>query len=402
MNEKQGDRRMGEWVMLVAYWHKDGLGIYRIADGKVEKYASGTPGQLKPVKTIGKKLLIVGRDLFLHTRKRYPPASERDLKKAIQTDIEDIFPLKNPSYFSKIFEKAATYTLVDIWAWDNSEVDRVKTVFPFTHIISEDAAFISNEPEVSILINNGIASIVAYSKDGFIGSVSVRENISQQQFDIFLKSLGRYSDSIKRIIIYDDPYSKIADDLKTFSLEVLNKQPKAYPVCIDYTGRLNLKDFRVAARYDIRKNIFMIMRGILYFFVALSISLAITAKNYDLSIEDINKKISRVISDMASLTSKTTGEDRDILDELNENLKDNMHPLKVMDMLAQYLPDKSYAIRIALNERKIELTLSSKEPLNVIKAIGQSDMIGAVKLRGGPVKDQLSGTYTFTVVAELK
>jgi hypothetical protein len=388
--------------MLVGYLHKDGLEVYRIADGKVEKYAAGTPEQLKPIKSIGKKLLIVGRDLFLHTRKRYPPASEKDLKKAIQSDIEDIFPLKNPSYFFKVFERAAAYTLVDIWAWDSSEINMAKAVFPFTHVIPEDAAFISDEPEISILINDGIASIVAYSRDGFIGSVSVREHIGAQQFDIFLKSLGRYSNSIKRVIIYNDPYSKIVDDLSAFSLEVLNKQSKAYPVCIDYTGRLNLKDFRIAAGYDTQKNIFMIMRALLCSLVALSISLAITAKNYDSSLREINKKIGRVVNDMASLSSKTTGEDRDIQDELNASLKGNMHPLKVMDMLAHYLPDKSYVNRIALNERKIELTLFSKEPLNVIKAIGQSDMISTVKLRGGPVKDQLSDLYTFTVVAELK
>jgi hypothetical protein len=388
--------------MLVGYLHKDGIEVYRITGDRVEKYASGTPEQLKPVKSFGKKLLIVGRDLFLHIRKRYPPASERDIKKAIQNDIGDIFPLKDPSYFLKIFERAAAYTLVDIWAWDNSEINRIKAVFPFTHIVPEDAAFISDEPEISISINNGIASMVAYSRDGFIDSVSVREHITSQQFDAFLKSLGRYSDSFKKIIIYNEPYSKSVDDLSAFSLEVLNKQAKTYPACIDYSGRLNLKDFKITAGHDIQKNIYMIMRGLLYSIIALSISLAVTAKNYDLSLKEMNKKIGRVTSDMSSLTSKVTGEDKDLLDELNENLKDNMHPLKVMDMLARYLPEKSYVIRVVLNEKKIELVLSSKEPLSVIKAIAESDMINTVKFRGGPVKDQFSGMYTFTVVAELK
>ncbi|MBI4691170.1 MAG: hypothetical protein HY754_13045 [Nitrospirae bacterium] len=389
--------------MLVAYLHKDGLEVYRTTENKVEKYASGTPEQLKPIKSFGKKLMIVGRDLFLHIRKRYPPASEKDLKKAVLNEIEEMFPIKNPSYFSKVFEKAEAYTLVDIWAWDNSGINGAKAVFPFTHIMPEDAAFISDEPEASILMNNGIASVVAYARDGFIGSVSAREHITSQQFDVFLKSLGRYSNRIKRVIVYNEPYSKIVDDLSDFSLEVLNKQPKAYPVCIDYTGKLDLKDFRIASGYDTQKNIHIVMRGIIYLLIAVSISLGITARNYDASLKEINKKISRVVNNAASLTSKTTGEDyRDIEDELNENLKGNMHPLKVMDMLARYLPEKSYVNRVALNEGRIELTLSSKEPLNVIKAIGQSEMISTVKLKGAPAKDQFSGSYTFTVVAELK
>lgn len=394
--------------MLTAYLHKGGIDIYQVSVGKgvsgirVDKAASGALGQLKPFKSLGKKLLIVGRDLCLHTRKKYPPASYSDLKKAIQMDIEDIFPIKDPSYFFKIFEKTSAYTLVDLWAWESSEINKIKTIFPFTHIMPEDAAFISDKPEISILINDGIASIVAYSKNGFMGSAVIKD-ITRQQIEIFLKGIGRHFEGIKRASIYNAPDSRLADDLKPLVPEVLNKQTWSYPVCIDYTDRLNLKDFRIEAGYaDILKNIHTIMRFSLYILIALSVSLFTTSRNYDSSLKEINKKISRVSVDAASLASKAAGEDyRDALNELDEKLKDNMHPFKIMDMLAQRLPDRSYVTRIVLNEKNLELSIVSKEPLNVIKAIGQSEMVNTIKLRGAPMKDP-KGIYTFSVVAELK
>ena len=52
--------------MLVAYWHKDGLEIYRYVDEKPVKYTSGSLDKIKPVKGMfGKKVLIVSRELLL-------------------------------------------------------------------------------------------------------------------------------------------------------------------------------------------------------------------------------------------------------------------------------------------------------------------------------------------------
>ncbi len=122
--------------LLIGYWHKGGLEIYRAAEDKITMFASGALDTLKPVKSFGKIVLIVGRDLFLHTRKKFPPASLDDLKKVVNLEIGEMFPLKSPSFFLSVFEKTEAYTLADIWAWDSSGYDDLKRVLPFTHVYS--------------------------------------------------------------------------------------------------------------------------------------------------------------------------------------------------------------------------------------------------------------------------
>ncbi len=137
--------------MFVGYWHKGGLEIYRTSEGAITMFASGAVDTLKPVKSFGKIVLIVGRDLLLHTRKKFPPASSDDLKKAVTLEIGEMFPIKSPSFSLTVFERTQSYTLADIWAWESSGYDNLKRVFPFTHVLPEDMAFISEEPEISVV-----------------------------------------------------------------------------------------------------------------------------------------------------------------------------------------------------------------------------------------------------------
>jgi 3-oxoacyl-(acyl-carrier-protein) synthase len=67
-------------ALVAAYWHPDGLDIYRYVNDKPVKLASGSLEGLKPVKAaFDKKVLIVGRELLLHMKKKYPPAQKEKL-----------------------------------------------------------------------------------------------------------------------------------------------------------------------------------------------------------------------------------------------------------------------------------------------------------------------------------
>ena len=90
-------------AMVVAYWHKDGLDIYRFVDKKPVRQASGGLEEIKPIRKIfDKKVLIIGRELLFHTRKRYPPAPIKKLTKAVEIEVKDIFPISKPAFHSRI------------------------------------------------------------------------------------------------------------------------------------------------------------------------------------------------------------------------------------------------------------------------------------------------------------
>ena len=69
--------------MLVAYAGKDSLQIFKISKEVIQKIGSGSVDKVKPIRSLGKKVLIVGRDVYLHLRKRYPPVAAGDLQKII-------------------------------------------------------------------------------------------------------------------------------------------------------------------------------------------------------------------------------------------------------------------------------------------------------------------------------
>ncbi len=423
--------------LLIAYLHKGGLEVYKVTIIKgsnrlrVERFASGPVSELKPIRAIGKRVLIVARGLCFHLRKRYPPASIDDLKKAVQMDIEEITPVRAPMHYFRVFERSSAYALLDIWAWERAEADRVRAVFAFTHVVPEDAAFVSMRPEISIFIEKDIASLVAYGGDGFIGSASIRDlnrhrlevipkeqssraveqqssraaeqqyRLNRQRLEIFLKGLGRHGEAIEAINIYGTHETRLAEELRGIAPEVALREPPDYPVCIDYLPLGKLEQYKIQADYSVfYKKAVMGLRFALYGTVAIALSTFITLRNYEHSIKEIDSKIAQISKEVSSLLSGPTPEDySDILKELDVRLRDDVHPMKIMDLLAQHLPQKSHVTRLMLNERNMEVTIISPDPLGVVKTLGQSELFKSVKLRGAPLKGQ-KGEYTFTVVGE--
>lgn len=398
--------------MLVAYAGKDSLELFRISKKVVQKIGSGSVDQMKPVRSLGKKVLIVGRDVYLHLRKRYPPVAAGDLKKIVALEIENLFPLKNPAYSFRVFEGTASHTLVDIWSWESPFTERIAaSVFPFTHIIPEDAAFISQKPEIYIETDSSNTYIVASSPDGFIGSTLIKGTVKPEQMETFLKGLGRYGDAFKTLIFSGGADTETVAALKTLPFEVVAKQRK-YPACIDSVTGTKLTDFALEGS-GLADIIPVVMRGIIYLLIGIAISFVITGWNYNTAIAEMNKKIGRLSGDMAALASGPKKEDRqDVVIELKKKLAEGANPLAVLDMVAGILPERSNVIRIVLGDKNLEITMQAEDPLSLIKEMGKSDMVKVLKLRGSPTKDstggarapqdQSKGRYTFTVIVELK
>jgi hypothetical protein len=396
----------GRMRLLVAYLHKGGLEVYRVSvvkgstRVKVERFASGPVSELRPIRALGKKVLIVARGLCFHTRKRYPPVSHSDLKKAVQMDIEDITPVKAPMHHFKVFERTSAYALVDIWAWERAVVDGVRAVFAFSHVVPEDAAFVSQRPEIGVFIENGMASLVAYAGHGFIGSAAVKD-LSRQGLEVFLKGLGRHGEAIEAVNIYGTTETRLMELLRGVAPEVALRQPQGYPVCIDYLPLGNLGQYKIQADYShLYKGVLMALRFALYGTLSVALWALITLKNYEESIQEMEGKIAQVSKEASSLLAGPSSEDfSDILKELDVRLKDQVQPLKVMDLLAQHLPPKSHVTRLLINEQNMEVTVTSPDPLGTVKTLGQTGFFKTVKLRGTPIKGP-KGDYTFTLIAE--
>ena len=387
--------------MMVAYWHRDGLDVYQYVDKKLLKKVSGRLDELKPIKgVLDKKVLIVGRELLLYTRKRYPPAPKEKLTKAVGLEIGDIFPISKPAFHCRVYESSSTYTTLDIWAWGTEQYARLREIFPFNYIIPEDLAYFSHVPEVRIFQYKGMANILAHSGDRFLGGASYPDSsINEKEVERFLSGLGRCGSDIKRIKVY----GQVQLQFKEAKIpEILRVAAGDYPPCMDYLSSLNLNEFKVKGEYRLSSKIDLICRILIYLILGYGLMLYLTERNYDRAASEIKQKIKAMDS---KLTLRDAGQKVDdyseIIREINGKLIIRYSPLKVMDVIARNLPSGSFIGRMVLNENNLEVTASSKDPISVVKALGGAEGVKVARLKGAPVRDSVTGMYNFVIMMEL-
>ncbi len=383
--------------MLVSYLHKMDMEVYKLKVQEVKRIASGSLDSIKPFKGWGKKVMIVGKDVLLYTRKRYPPTTSENIAKAIKMDIKEVFPFKNPDFSFKIFEKTTTYSFVDIWAWDCSNYEKIRKVFPFTHVLPEDAAFMSDEPEITVFEGKSLQHLIAHSRNGFLGGLSLRD-LTDNGFETFLRSLGRYANGIKRIRHYTNGTRLNF----TETLPIVHEEQNRIPPCLKYIKKINLKNFRFTHEIPFNLSIELLMRILIYFLIAYSICLFITERNYEKAIKETLARF-HILTDGLSEVGQPIDIDNypDVINKLHEKRKSITDPLTIMDILAKSMPEGSYIKKMTLNENNLELSLSSERPLDVIRDLSVAKCVESVKLKGSPSKDRKGDSYNFRLTLEL-
>jgi hypothetical protein len=377
--------------MYAAYWQKDKLGLYRISASGVERIGSGAVADLKPIRTLEKRLLIVSSANSFHLRKRYPTISDNDLSKAIRNEIGELFPISNPSFHFRIHEKEKMYMLVDIWAWDGAESERIKEVLKVTYVLPEELAYAADRAEVILYGTNGIAHLAAYTENKFLGSTSLVDSVTLDELTLFIKSLGRYSTELKRLRIYGAE----CPDLTLAEIEIIREEAGPHPFCLEQIGRINLGEFKLAQeRFSPAIDIFL--KSAIGISLAYALALFLSIRNYDAFLSQLNQQIDGLSKQSAAAAKVKPGENYSgPLLELEGKLNSGMRPLDAMELLAENLPAKSFLSRLTVNEKNLQASISSKEPLEVIKALSQTKGIKSVKLKGTLIKDGRSGSYNF-------
>lgn len=387
-------------ALTVGYWHKDGLEVYRYTDEKPVKYASGRLDELKPVKVFGRKLLIVGRDILLHARKKYPPAPKEKLVKAVRLEIGDMFPLSKPAFYCRVFESFSTYTVLDIWAWESEQYGRLKAIFPFHYVVPEDVAYTTSAPVLQIFRYRGIAHILAHSSAGFLAGASYpAPSLDENDVERFLFSLGRRRTDIKSIKIYGSLPLHLKDDLVP---EISDVAGGDCPLCLNYVNGLSLGEFKVREGYRLWPKAGLVFRVSLYLVLGYALVLYLTLRNYDHAGREMQQRLQVMEGKIAATNTGQEIKDYSAtVEEVNEKLGARPSPVKVMNMLARRLPPGSSVTRLVMNDNNLEVSVSSAHPLSVVKELGAAKEIKKASLKGTPNKDRATGLYNFVVTMEL-
>lgn len=393
--------------MHAAYWHKDGIDIYNLSHAEARKIASGQIEELKPVKAFGKKILIAGRENLIHVRKRYPIINEKDIEKAISMEADEIFPMPRPSFCFRVFERTKMYTLVDIWAWDSSSAGRISSVFNFTHIMPEDLAFAFDKSEIVAYGFKDAVYITAHGGGKFLGASSFAGSVDDKDVEFFIRSLGGSASGLKALRLYGRRVFDLklsGPQLKQLGagIEIIKEKEKAYPICLDNIGGLELKPFRLRQAEIYSLNAETVLKAAVYIILGYAISLFFSIRNYDGSIKMLDNKIFELSKKQsASMDAKNKEGYAQVLSLLKERLGLRASPLDVMEVFAASLPEKTFLIRLVINEKNVHAYITSNEPLNVINALSIEKRIKSVKVKGAPFKDRNTGSYNFTLEVEI-
>jgi len=75
--------------------------------------------------------------------------------------------------------------------------------------------------------------------------------------------------------------------------------------------------------------------------------------------------------------------------------------VSTLDMLARSLPKGTYLSSVILNQNTLEIWITTKEPLAVLKALNAQKEIRNVQLKGPLNMEAKSGQYSFNVTIEI-
>jgi hypothetical protein len=384
--------------MLVAYLQKEGVKFYKIKNGKILEISQES---LRFAKFFSKKLLVISKELLFYTRKTYPPIPLAKLKKAIQLEISELFPISNLDYTVKVFESTEKGKIVDIWAWSKDEYEKISKNFPFQYVIPEDLLFVDEESALKIFYSKGIYHLIACSKGKFLGTLSLA-NLTKKDIELFLAGLSLaspvpYQEEIKKIIIYGD----ILKDIN-LKMMVIRIPARPYPISLERIPKIDLKEIKIRRVLPLKLDHFL--RIPIYALASYSVFLYFTVQNYNAVVKDLKAKISELDRKIVSLENKG-GAQKDysaLISEVNKKVSETVSPLTIMNELAKKIPPGCTLNRFVLNEKKLELAMTFEDPLEVIEVLQSSKMIKSVKLEGTPIKKTGSRLYDFRLTLELE
>jgi len=387
-----------------AYWGEKGVDIYQMVGEKnAHLLYSGLLDQLKLIKGgMQRRILIIGKSNFIRLRKRYPPVKMDKILRALEMEAPSLFPITNCSFHCRIVETYTTHVILDIWAWEREPLERLRASFAFRYVIPEDLTFLSSPSGIYIYPSGSMIHVIACGEERFIDSASYpAADFSKVDLERFITGLADRVSLIKEIRLYGKDSVDVAPPLMP---HVKRLQRIDYPPFLEEVDGISKKSFRLKTEISpLFLNRTRLLRFALYTVLAYGLMLFLTIKHYDKALMDL-KNNSMLIEKEINLLENggTSREYSETIKDFEARMKETISPVKVLDVLAAELPEESYLKSLVLSNGIVEVTVSARDPLLVIKQLGSSERIGKVSLKGSPMKETSTGIYNCVLLLEIK
>jgi hypothetical protein len=299
-------------------------------------------------------------------------------------------------------EAYPTHVILDIWAWERETLELIRKSFAFGYVIPEDLTFLSCPSGIYIYPYGSMIHVIACGEGRFLDAASYpAAGFSKADLELFLTGLAYSASSIKEIRFYGNTS---VDVPSAFISRVKNYPGTDSPLFLQSVEGSFIKPFRLRNGTGLLNiNREFLLRLAIYSVLAYGLILYLTLNNYDRALINLKNKIVTADKEINFLNpiGSSQGE-REVMNDFEARMKETVPPLKILDVLAAGLPEESYLKSLVLNNGMLELTVSARDPLMVIKKLGSSKGIGKVSLKGSPMKETSTGVYNFALSVEIK
>ncbi len=334
------------------------------------------------------KVCIISYKKTVHQRIKLPPIEQKDLKPAIENNIE------NKNFVYNIFKATKNFLIVDVWTYERLELE-------CDYILVEDLCFLSEEPTINLYPdyeNPNVIRVVASYGRVFAGSgVFKTKDDFKKGFDIFLKSVSQGGINYKTLNLYG--HYDLSEFIKSQGFNV-------YTYHLEYPAFLhNPKNLKIP-QYKVKKEIKIDYRGLVYasmivlFFYGVATFL--TYRNYQSQIEKLKEKIETLDKNIKTLSLQISDKGENIEKFINivNDINKDMDATQLLNNITANLPEQDYVLLYSYENNTATLTVVSKEPTKTLKKLADIKFLD-IRLKSPPTKNQ-ENSFNMVLEVEVK
>jgi hypothetical protein len=244
--------------------------------------------------------------------------------------------------------------------------------------------------------------VVACGEERFIDAASYpADDFTKADLDRFLTGLPDDLSFVKEIRFYG---GVLVDVPSSVISRVKRVEEIDYPPFLEWVDGFSIKPFRVkTVMLSLHLNRTVLLRFALYAVLAYGLMLFLTLGDYDKALMDLKHKAILVENKIDLLQRDVVSQENpDMINNLEAIINKAISPLEVLDLLAVGLPEESHAKSLIVNNGIVDLIVSARDPLSVIRRLGSSERVDNVTLKGSPRKENSTGAYSFSLLLEIK
>lgn len=360
--------------------------------------------RLFPLSLLIPRVVLLGKEYYFAIKKRYPPLPWGDLKRAVSYEIEELVPLREPTFTIYPVRREENFTELFIFAWDRSLTETLSESFRAGYILPEELLFQAEDPTLFIIERAPRIILILSSERRLLGSFITDLPPSPDTVRNFLRGNRVDETTIKRVYFYSCT-SGNPTYLPGVLFPVLTRRDSYLPELPRLLRGISLRNYRIRAEKGLslrpipaRELSFLLLCGLISYEAYLLFSLWEYRQAYlHLSEIAVKNPLQR------NETAKRDPRAQLLQEEFEEHaLHSAGFVMPLLNELTALLPEDSRITGLKLQQGHLTLSLECGNYSSPLLALRKSPRFSDLRLTRTPALNPQTNRYTLEISIRLK